>query len=35
MKLHLDKDAFQVLLNNVHDRTGYRLDVLEKDITLF
>lgn len=31
MKLHLDKDAFQVLLNNVHDRTGYRLDVLEKD----
>lgn len=31
MKLHLDKDAFQVLLNNVHGRTGYRLDVLEKD----
>ena len=31
MKLHLDKDAFQVILNHVHDRTGYRLDVLEKD----
>ncbi|MHB8280389.1 MAG: nucleotidyl transferase AbiEii/AbiGii toxin family protein [Candidatus Humimicrobiaceae bacterium] len=29
--LHEDIDAFRVLLENVHDRTGYRLDVLEKD----
>lgn len=31
MNLHLDSNAFRVLLNNVHDKTGYRLDVLEKD----
>jgi len=31
LKLHEDIDAFRVLLENVHDRTGYRLDVLEKD----
>ena len=31
MKLHLDKDAFVVLLNEIHSKTGYRLDVLEKD----
>lgn len=31
MNLHLDTNAFRVLLNNVHDNTGYRLDVLEKD----
>ena len=31
MNLHTDKDAFQVLLSNIHERTGYRLDVLEKD----
>lgn len=31
MKLHLDKDAFKLLLNRIHERTGYRTDVLEKD----
>ena len=31
MKLHLDKDAFSVLLEDIHTRTGYRTDVLEKD----
>lgn len=31
MKLHLDTTAFQVLLNDIHEKTGYRLDVLEKD----
>ena len=31
MKLHLDKEAFRVLLNDVHEKTGYRTDVLEKD----
>ena len=31
MKLHLDKTAFQVLLDEIHERTGYRIDVLEKD----
>ena len=31
MKLHLDKNAFRVLIENVHKRTGYRTDVLEKD----
>ena len=24
MKLHLDKDAFGVLLEDIHSRTGYR-----------
>ena len=31
MNLHLDKNAFRVLLEDVHRRTGYRADVLEKD----
>lgn len=31
MNLHLDKDAFRVLLERIHSRTGYRTDVLEKD----
>lgn len=31
LTLHEDINAFRVLLENVHDRTGYRLDVLEKD----
>lgn len=31
MKLHLDKDAFITLLENIHEKTGYRTDVLEKD----
>ncbi len=31
MNLHLDKAAFRVLLNAVHEKTGYRTDVLEKD----
>ena len=31
MKLHQDRDAFRVLINHIHDKTGYRTDVLEKD----
>lgn len=31
MKLHQDLDAFIMLLEDVHQKTGYRLDVLEKD----
>lgn len=31
MNLHLDKDAFRVLIENIHEKTGYRSDVLEKD----
>lgn len=31
MKLHEDKDAFRLLLENIHENTGYRMDVLEKD----
>ena len=31
MNLHLDGAAFRVLLNAIHQRTGYREDVLEKD----
>ena len=31
MKLHEDVNAFRVLINDIHERTGYRLDVLEKD----
>lgn len=31
MKLHEDINAFRVLINNIHDKTGYRPDVLEKD----
>lgn len=31
MKLHLDRDAFRVLIESIHKETGYRSDVLEKD----
>ncbi len=31
MRLHMDKDAFTVLLEDIHSKTGYRTDVLEKD----
>jgi len=31
MNLHLDKDAFRVLIEDIHNKTGYRTDVLEKD----
>ena len=31
MKLHLDREAFQVLIEAIHAQTGYRSDVLEKD----
>lgn len=31
MNLHLDRDAFGVLLEDIHSKTGYRTDVLEKD----
>lgn len=31
MNLHLDKNAFRVLIEDIHKRTGYRTDVLEKD----
>lgn len=31
MKLHLDQNAFRVLINTIHEKTGYRTDVLEKD----
>ena len=31
MKLHLDRDAFRVLIESIHEKTGYRTDVLEKD----
>lgn len=31
MRLHKDGKAFQLLLDNIHERTGYRTDVLEKD----
>ena len=31
MKLHQDKNAFRVILEQIHERTGYRTDVLEKD----
>ena len=31
MRLHEDKEAFQVLLTAIHESTGYRMDVLEKD----
>ena len=30
MTLHLDKDAFRVLIESIHEQTGYRSDVLEK-----
>lgn len=31
MKLHLDSDAFRVLIEQVSENTGYRQDVIEKD----
>jgi predicted nucleotidyltransferase component of viral defense system len=31
LKLHKDVTAFKVLLEQIHERTGYRTDVLEKD----
>ncbi len=31
MRLHKDKDAFKLLLETIHEKTGYRTDVLEKD----
>lgn len=31
MKLHQDTDAFRVLIEDIHNRSGYRADVLEKD----
>jgi len=31
MKLHKDKNAFRVLLEQIHEQTGYRTDVMEKD----
>lgn len=31
MRLHLDRDAFRVLIENIYEQTGYRTDVLEKD----
>ena len=31
MRLQQDKDAFRVLLDDLHAKTGYRTDVLEKD----
>ncbi len=31
MKLHHDTQAFQVLIEDIHQKTGYRTDVLEKD----
>ena len=31
MKLHHDIQALQVLIEDIHQKTGYRTDVLEKD----
>ncbi len=31
MILHEDKDAFRLLIEIIHQRSGYREDVLEKD----
>ena len=31
MKLHLDRNAFDVFIENIHERCSYRSDVLEKD----
>ncbi len=35
MKLHENKADFQVLISNIHKRTGYRSDVIEKDYYVF
>lgn len=31
MNLHEDRNAFIALMNSIHEKTGYRMDVLEKD----
>lgn len=31
MKLHQDVNAFRVLIEDIHNKTGYRTDILEKD----
>lgn len=31
MNLHLDPDAFRVLIHDISEKTGYRQDVIEKD----
>ena len=31
MNLHLDTDAFKTIIDSIHETTGYRTDVLEKD----
>lgn len=31
MRLHLDQDAFRVLIGQISEKTGYRQDVIEKD----
>ena len=31
MRLHEDRNAFKVLIEDIHGRTGYRTDVIEKD----
>lgn len=31
MNLHQDKTAFRVLLSQINQQTGYRLDIIEKD----
>lgn len=31
MTLHLDKPAFRLLIQQIHEATGFRMDVLEKD----
>ncbi len=31
MKLHVDKDSFSVIVDNVSERTGIRKDIIEKD----
>lgn len=35
MKLHENKDDFLALISNIHKRTGYRSDVIEKDYYVF
>lgn len=35
MNLHLDTTAFQVLLNDIHDKTGYGWMCLKRIIMLF
>ena len=31
MKIHLDKDSFYTSIKNIHERSGYRMDIIEKD----